>query len=132
MLHPLTDRQFGSRRRPVLGVVARSVLASLACVALSSCEPVRDHETVASFEEDAFGDRLAPGDYRGAVTNASHRLSLDTLDCDVDTASVTVRLPDGDAVFLEVKGMSESEDEVWEIRGIEGRTGDDYIIRIRK
>lgn len=121
-----------SRMRPIFSLVARATTVLVACATLTGCESAPSGGGGTHREALEFSDRLAPGDYRGAVTNASHGLSLDTLDCELDTASVTVRLPDGDSVLFDVRTMAESEDEIWEIRGTEGRTGDEWVIRIRK
>lgn len=113
------------------GSLFSCVIAGLV-VGLLGCGPSQE-QRASDATRDARGmDRLAPGEYRGAVVNASHKLNLDTLACEVDTTGVTVRLPDGDAVMLRVDAMQESDAEVWEIRGSEPRTGDRWVIRIQK
>lgn len=105
---------------------------ALLLLSLVGCGQGPDSEEREERVMNASMDRLAPGSYRGIVMNESHELGLDTLECEVDSSHVTVRLPDGDAVIVAVDAMSESETEVWEIRGAETRTGDRWVIRIQR
>ncbi|MEY4374008.1 MAG: hypothetical protein RL760_174 [Candidatus Eisenbacteria bacterium] len=105
---------------------------SLSLAGVMGCDAGPSDEEKSERPRSVFTDRLAPGEYRGAVMNESHKLSLDTLACELDTASVTIHLPDDDLVDLRLTGMQEGEDEVWTLRGINDRTGDEWSVRIRR
>lgn len=77
-------------------------------------------------------DELAPGTYTGTVTNETRGNGPYTLQCDRYASQVTVHFDNGGFVAIEIESEERTSEGLWEIRGTESRSGDEWSISIQE